>query len=95
MMIMRWEDATPEQYEILRKEVDWEGQKPDGALFHMASFGNDALHVVDLWESPEDFNRFVEKRLMPGVKKAGIPGAPQVELYPLHALYLPDASRLS
>jgi hypothetical protein len=35
--------------------------------------------VTDLWESPEQFNRFAESRLMAGVKQVGIEGEPEVE----------------
>jgi len=95
MMIMRWDGVTPDQYEKVRKQVNWEGNKPEGAVFHVASFGNNALHVTDIWESANDFNSFVETRLMPGVSQAGIKGEPQVETFPIHAIYVPDAKQLN
>jgi hypothetical protein len=94
MMIMKWDGATPDQYEQVRKNVNWEGDKPKGAVFHVASFGNNALHVMDIWESQDDFNSFVQNRLMPGVMKAGIQGQPQIELYPVHATYVANAELL-
>ncbi len=94
MMIMKWDGATPDQYEQVRKHVNWEGDKPKGAVFHVASFGNNALHVMDIWESPDDFNSFVQNRLMPGVMKAGIQGQPQVEMYPVHTTYVANAEQL-
>jgi hypothetical protein len=45
--------------------------------------------VTDVWESPEDFQRFVQTRLMPGVQQLGIQGEPKVELHPAHALFAP------
>lgn len=95
MMIMKWDGVTPAQYEEVRKLVNWEGDRPKGGIFHVASFGNSALHVTDIWQSADDFNNFVQSRLMPGVEKAGIKGQPQVETYPIHALFIPDFQQLN
>ena len=67
MMIMKWQGITASQYDEVRKIVNWEGNRPKGAIFHVASFGDNALHVTDIWESADDFNDFVQNRLMPGV----------------------------
>lgn len=88
-MLMKWEGVTPEQYEAARKLVNWEGNVPDGAVFHVAAFRDNTLHVTDIWESGDQFNRFVEKRLMPGVQQIGIQGQPQVDLLPVHAIFAP------
>ena len=41
MMIMEWEGVTPEQYEAVRKEANWEGNRPKGGNLHLASFALD------------------------------------------------------
>jgi len=46
-----------------------------------------------VWQSAESFETFVEKRLMPGVQQLGIPGEPQVGIYPVHALFTPTFER--
>lgn len=89
VMNMFWEGATKEQYESLRKTVKWEENIPQGGVIHIASFDDKGLHITDVWESAEDFNHFVNDRLMPEVKKQGIPGEPKVEIRPLHALFTP------
>lgn len=89
MMQMKWAGVTKDQYEAIRKSVAWESNKPEGGRFHVASFDAQGLRVVDLWENAEKFNRFVETRLMPGVKAAGIPGEPEVEILPVHAIFAP------
>ena len=95
VMTMKWDGVTPDQYEKLRKIVNWEGDKPKGAVFHVASFGNNAIYVTDIWESADDFNSFVQTRLMPGVAQAGIHGEPQVDMFPVHAIYVPDTQQLN
>ena len=89
VMFMEWDGVTLEQYDAVRKLVKWETEKPHGGIFHVAAFSDKALRITDLWESAEAFQTFVEKRLTPGVKKAGIAGEPKVEIYPVHALFTP------
>jgi hypothetical protein len=88
-MHMYWKGVTPEQYDAAREEVHWEGELPDGAIFHVASFDGDAIRVFDLWESPQQFQEFAESRLMPGVQKVGIQGEPEVTLCEVHRMFAP------
>jgi hypothetical protein len=88
-MKMRWEGVTPAQYDEARKAVNWEGDTPDGALYHVAWFTDGGVNVIDVWDSAEDFNMFAEGRLMPGVKQVGIAGEPNVELHDAHATFAP------
>ena len=92
-MVMEWAGVTPEQYEETRQRVDWEGNKPDGALFHVARFTDDGIRVLDLWETPEDFQRFAEERLMPVVSTLGVESEPKIEFQQVHAVYNPGIDR--
>jgi len=94
VMIMKWDGVTPEQYEKLRGIVNWEGDHPKGAVFHVASFDANGIRVTDIWDSADEFNEFVQTRLMPGTQQVGATGAPQVEIMPAHAIFVPDAQRL-
>ena len=87
VMSMRWRGVTPEQYEEARQVVNWEGDVPDGAVLHVAGFDGDDLRVTDVWESEEQFNTFVEQRLMPGVQQIGIQGQPEVRFYPVQNVF--------
>jgi hypothetical protein len=89
VMLMRWPGVTAEQYEEARALIAWETDVPDGSVFHVAGVDGDDLRVTDVWESPEQFQRFVEERLMPGVKEIGIEGEPEVRLYPVQAIFNP------
>jgi hypothetical protein len=89
VMSMRWRGVTPEQYDKAREIVNWEGDPADGGLFHVAGFDGDGLRVTDVWESEEHFQSFVESRLMPGVQEVGIDGQPEVEFFPVHAIWNP------
>jgi hypothetical protein len=93
VVMLRWEGVTPEQYEEARKLINWEGDVPAGGLFHVAAFDQSGARVTDVWDSAEDFQRFVDDRLMPGVQQIGIQGQPQVEILPAHAVFAPGYER--
>jgi len=89
VMFMEWEGVTREQYEAVRKLVNWEGDAPAGGMFHVAAITDKGLRVADLWQSAETFQAFVQNRLMPGVQQVGITGEPHVEVHPVQALFTP------
>jgi len=81
--------VTAEQYDQVREVVGWERDVPPGALFHVAAFDAHGAHAADLWETAEEFQRFVDQRLMPGVAQVGLAGQPQIELIPANAVFAP------
>jgi hypothetical protein len=90
VMLMHWPEVTKEQYEQVRLSVNWEGDAPDGAKFHTAWLGSDGFHVLDLWDSKEKFDTFVQNRLAPGVAAAGIGGQPKVEFADSLSVFAPN-----
>ena len=92
VMRMHWSGVTPEQYDQVCTEVDWEGQPADGGRLHIAGFDDDGLNVVDVWDSPEAFQRFADERLGPVTERIlGAGNEPEVAFYPLHAVWSPSA----
>jgi hypothetical protein len=89
VMNMRWAGVTREQYDEARRRVNWEGDRPTGGNFHVSSFDDHGLRVTDVWDSAEDFQRFVDERLTPVVQEIGIAGEPEIEITQVHAIYAP------
>ena len=89
VMSMQWRGSTPDQYEQVRSLANWEGDRPEGGNFHVAGFDGDTLRIVDIWESPELFQRFQEGRLAAALQEVGVEGQPEVDFYPVHAVYAP------
>jgi hypothetical protein len=83
-MRMTWDGVTPEQYDQVRDLVGWERDRPTGGIVHEAWFIGDQLNVCDVWETVEDFEAFVQQRLMPGVATTGIADQPNVQILPLY-----------
>lgn len=90
VMLIHWPEVSKAQYEQIRKELNVEGDTPRGAQFHVAWFAEDGLHVFDLWESREDFEGFLNQRLMPAVQKIGIRSRPNVQHAEAHAVFAPN-----
>lgn len=90
MMHMDWAGVTREQYQQLRTLVDWEGKPPAGAQFHVAAFSDAGIRVVDIWDSAEQFQAFLEQRLLPGVAQLGVSGQPSVEFLAVQAVFAPN-----
>ena len=93
-MQMFWEGIKQDQYDKLLTAVNWEENIPKGAIFHTAAFDKRGIHVVDLWDSTEEFNSFVEKRLMPEVKKMGITDMPQVDTCTSYSTFVPEYHKI-
>jgi hypothetical protein len=89
VMAMDWNGVTREQYEELLGIVRWNTEQPQGAKLHVAGFDDRGIHVTDVWESQEDFERFLQERLMPGVQQVGVEGQPDVRFLPLGGVYIP------
>jgi len=88
VMLMQWTGVTKELYEKVREQVNWEGEVPEGAVLHVATFDKKGIRVTDVWESEEDLNNFIQNRLTPVTKKL-LDTEPNIEIYPLHALFAP------
>jgi hypothetical protein len=85
LLINRGDGFTKDIYENARKEVNWEGNPPPGLIFHAASFdasGNN-IHVADVWESEDQWNNFLNTRLMPYMQKNKVPPI-KTEMFPIH-----------
>jgi len=94
-ILMSWSGVTPEVYEQIRKQVNWEKDTPKGAVLHLAAFNKDGCQVNDIWESADDFKSFVKNRLYPATSAVGIKTEPKVEIIPVYDIFAPALQRLS
>jgi hypothetical protein len=77
--------AGIEQYEQVSKALglrDPNAEAPEGLIWHVAGEADGVLTIVDAWESPEAFERLME-RAAPEIAKTGAPAA-QPRVLPLH-----------
>ena len=97
LCILSGERFTKEMYEELRKEVDWEHNQPKGEIFHAIGFDNSGgYHVVDIWESEQDFNNFITNTIKPLMDKmnALMPKGEIIPIYNANAFQSIDSYRI-
>ncbi len=82
IMQMQWQGVTAEQYEATCSRLDWDQLGERGLIAHTAGIHDGSLHVVDVWESAEHFQRFAEETLMPITRELGIGDTePEMQLF--------------
>lgn len=60
--------------------------KPDGLMSHLAAPGADGgFQVVEVWESEEAWNTFLNEQLIPAVQEIGAPPF-DTKILPVHAV---------
>lgn len=77
-------EGSQEIYERVREQLDLE--KPAGGIFHAAGPSpNGGWRVIEVWESEEHVQRFVDERLLPAFEAAGASPPPPPEIWPIHS----------
>jgi heme-degrading monooxygenase HmoA len=76
--------GTLEQYDAVKQALgESGGMLGDGQTFHAAGPTDDGFVVIDVWNSRDDFDRFIAGRLGEAIQAAGVP-EPQIREIPVH-----------
>ena len=70
VMLMEWAAVTQDQYNQVMRTLNLDKNPPAGGIFHVAGFTAGSLHVLDVWETQQGFEKFQKDRLAPAVQKA-------------------------
>jgi hypothetical protein len=74
---------TKDDYKRMEAELQASGAgNPEGRLYH-AAYGEDEVHLFEVWESPEQFEEHRDK-LFTTLQGYGV-GAGLVDVHPLHS----------
>ena len=71
--------ATLEQYDEVDKKFP---DIPPGARYHVAGSTGDTMYVIEVWESREDVEKYMQQ-IGPAIEQAGIP-EPSVTEFEIH-----------
>jgi heme-degrading monooxygenase HmoA len=74
-------EAAPEEYQKVNEKIG--DAAPEGLIVHtVTDLGGDRWKLVDVWESAEDFQNFVQNTLIPAIAEVNpdAPQAPQPEI---------------
>jgi quinol monooxygenase YgiN len=86
-MMIEGPEWTREQYEEMNERMFGTmapSPAPEGLILHTAGKGPNGWRVVDVWESREHFERFLEDQVMPAAEEMGAPSMSEPEVWELH-----------
>lgn len=78
--------ATLEQYEQVIAKMGFEpgGKGAPGGMFHWVTQTPGGIHVCDVWESREQFDKFAQDQIGPISAEVGMPEQPTVTFHDVH-----------
>jgi hypothetical protein len=76
--------GSQELYEKIRARIGL--KKPAGGIFHIAGPSpNGGWRVIEVWDTEEEAQRFLQERFIPALRELGVDGPPPPrEFWPVH-----------
>jgi hypothetical protein len=91
-IVQEWpaDDRSTKNYDAVDEKIV-PGGMPSGLIFHCAGHVGDTFRIFDVWETSDDFDRFMKDRLWPALEEIGAAGdpPPTVTTYELHNFHKP------
>ena len=75
--------ATLDQYDEVDKQVGPE--KPDGVHAHIAGASEDGIRVIEVWDSADAIERYMQSGLAEAFQQANLP-EPKITEFEVHKL---------
>jgi hypothetical protein len=96
VMRMTWPGVTPDQYDEVRRRVNWVQDPAPGGDVHVASFdARGVLHCTDVWDTAEQLKAFLDERIFPTVAELGITSVPEVHIDECHECFVPHLNTVT
>jgi hypothetical protein len=87
-------DLTGPEYRAVMDELGVEQRPESGIYVHLTTPTDAGFRVVEIWDQKENFDRFVERRLVPANQALGLDRATEITVRPLHNLFAPRLDEL-
>jgi hypothetical protein len=71
-ILMEFPGSTAEDYNRVMQQLGEDFTPPEGAISHVSVAMEDALRVLDVWETREQFDEFYGSRLRRAFDAAGV-----------------------
>lgn len=81
-LVMQFSGMDAPKYDAVMEQLGLMGENPDfapGFISHVVGFQGEVANVVDVWESQQHFERFVEERLRPAFDVLGIASEARID----------------
>src|SRR5262245_62180148 len=80
---------TPEESRAVLDEMGVETRPAAGISLHLTTTTDFGYRIVEIWDSKEGFEEFLEKRLGPASKAIGLNRKTDISITPLHNFFAP------
>jgi hypothetical protein len=85
---------TPEEYRAILDEMGVETRPAAGIFLHLTTTTDFGYRIVEIWDSKEGFEEFLERRLGPASKAIGLDRKTDISITPLHNFFAPRLEEL-
>jgi hypothetical protein len=85
---------TPEEYRAILDQMGVETRPAAGIFLHLTTTTDFGYRIVEIWDSKEGFEEFLDKRLGPASKAIGLDRKTDISITPLHNLFAPRLEEL-
>jgi hypothetical protein len=89
-VFMHFPGLARAEYDRLMADLALDANPPLGEILHVAADAADGINVVDLWQTKEAAESFVEQRLRPALRARGVDHELSVDVLPLRNVFAPD-----
>jgi hypothetical protein len=89
-MFAHFPGLTNEGYDLLMSRLDLDADPAPGAILHVAAEAEGGVNVVELWQTKEAAQAFIEQRLNPMLTSLGIRADISIEVAQLRNVFAPD-----
>jgi hypothetical protein len=89
-VFMHFPGLRREEYDRLLSDLALDANPPSGEILHVAADAPDGINVVDLWQTKEAAESFIEQRLRPALHARGVGVELTIDVLPLRNLFVPD-----
>ena len=90
-IVMEFAGMNARQYEAVMDVLELRGVNPawpNGIISHVVGFTNHGAYVVDVWQSRQIFDAFLENRLRPAFEVVGGLPEPRVITFDVYKSYV-------
>jgi hypothetical protein len=85
---------TAPEYRAVMDQLGVERRPEGGIYLHLTTPTDVGFRIVEIWDEKENFDRFVENRLVPANEAIGLSRATEITVTPLHNFFAPRLEEL-
>jgi hypothetical protein len=90
VVIAHYPDLSAASYDEVIASLELDANPPAGAILHVAAGAGDGVVITEVWQTEQTFRAFHDYRLRPALRLHGALGEPDVEMQPLHNVYVAE-----